>query len=225
MAKPDPNQLRQLPIVVGGLAGLLLMINRLLTPVLTDSQARSDALGVIISAVLILTGLLWQRVQPKSPDAVQLVGEAGFELAPNLPEAVKTELAWASHLLLTNTATRSIIVWYDGKILLRRGILSNHATVKPSAILERVLKTQKPVYLVSLKLYPGKVEFDYLPENTQGVICQPIGSRGALILGANAPRSYTQQDETWIAGLADKLENTLEQAVLSSECPESAKPI
>jgi hypothetical protein len=46
--------------------------------------------------------------------------------------------------------------------------------VKPGGILERVLEQQKPVYLVNLALYPGKIEFDYLPENTQGVICQPI---------------------------------------------------
>jgi hypothetical protein len=126
-----------------------------------------------------------------------------------LPDAVKLELAWASHLLLTNTATRSLIVWYDGKLLLRRGILPETQTVKPGAILQRVLEKQKPVYLVALKLYPGKVEFDYLPENTQGVICQPIGDRGALILGANAPRSYTRQDENWIAAIAEKLENSL----------------
>jgi hypothetical protein len=52
------------------------------------------------------------------------------------------------------------------------------------------------------------VEFNYLPENTQGIICQPIGEQGVLILGANAPRSYTQQDEIWIAGIADKLAHT-----------------
>jgi hypothetical protein len=210
MAKPDQNQvLRQLPIAVGILAGTLLLINRLLTPALTDSQARSDALGVILSALLILTGLLWQQVQPRLPDAVDLSGAAGFELVSDLPEAAKIELAWASHLLLTNTVTRSIVVWYGGRVLLRRGILGANAQVKLGAILQRVLNQQKPVYLVSLKLYPGRVEFDYLPENTQGVICQPIGMQGALILGANAPRSYTKQDEAWIAGIADKLEHTL----------------
>ncbi|MBD1832530.1 cofactor assembly of complex C subunit B [Cyanobacteria bacterium FACHB-472] len=210
MAKPDQNQvLRQLPIVVGGLASVLLLINRLLTPQLTESQARSDALGVIISALLILTGLLWQQVQPRSPDVVELIGKEGFELAPDLPEAVKTELAWASHLLLTNTVTRSLVVWYKGQVLLRRGILGVNPEVKPGAILQRVLEKQKPVYLVSLKIYPGQIEFDYLPENTQGVICQPIGDRGVLILGANAPRSYTKQDENWIAGIAEKLDFTL----------------
>ncbi|BAZ04577.1 cofactor assembly of complex C subunit B [Calothrix sp. NIES-3974] len=210
MAKTDSNLvLRRLPIVVGGLGAILLLINRLLTPELMPSQARGDALGVILSAVLILTGLLWQQVQPRLPEAVELVGEEGFELDQNLSDAVKTELAWATHLLLTNTVTRTIVVFVDGKVLLRRGILAAKSEVKPGAILTRVLEKQKPVYLVDLKVYPGRIEFDYLPENTQGVICQPIGNRGALILGANAPRSYTKQDENWIAGIADKLAVTL----------------
>ncbi len=210
MAKPDQNYvLRQLPFAVGGLASVLLLTNRILTPQLTDSQARSDALGVIVCAVLILTGLLWQQVQARSPDAVDLIGQQGFELLPGLPDEVKTELAWASHLLLTNTATRSLVVYYQGKVLLRRGVLGVNPEVKPGAILQRVLEKQKPVYLVNLKLYPGRIEFDYLPENTQGLICQPIGEQGVLILGANAPRSYTKQDENWIEGIADKLANTL----------------
>ena len=210
MSQPDRNYLlRQLPFVVGGIAGVLLLTNRLLTPQLTESQARSDALGVILSAVLILTGLLWQQVQPRSPDAVELSGEEGFELAAELPDEVKTELAWASHLLLTNTVTRSLVVYYQDKVLLRRGILGVTSDIKPGAILKRVLEKQKPVYLVDLKLYPGRIEFDYLPENTQGIICQPIGDRGVLVLGANAPRSYTKQDENWIEGIADKLADTL----------------
>ena len=93
--------------------------------------------------------------------------------------------------------------------LVRRGILGSKAEVIPGPILERVLGTQKPIYLVALRVYPGKIEFDYLPENTQGVICQPIGKQGVLILGANAPRSYTKQDENWIAAIADKLAVTL----------------
>lgn len=219
-----------MPIVVGILAGSLLLINRLLTPTLTDAQARSDALGVILSALLILTGLLWQRIQPRSPDTVVLNGTEGFELADDLPDDIKTELAWASHLLLTNTVTRSLLVWYDGKLLLRRGVLGSVLLTQPGTIVQRVLQTQKPVYLVNLQLYPGKVEFDYLPDNTQGVIVQPLGDRGILILGANAPRSYTRQDETWIGGIADKLGNSLATAdvttlgIVASAPPEASTP-
>jgi Cofactor assembly of complex C subunit B, CCB2/CCB4 len=110
---------------------------------------------------------------------------------------------------LNNTATKSIVIYYQGKVLLRRGVLGQNAQLTPGAIVKRVLETQKAVYLVALKLYPGRIEFDYLPENTQGVICQPIDAQGVIVLGANAPRSYTQQDEAWIAAIADKLSYSL----------------
>ncbi len=210
MAKRDANYvIRLMPIAVGSLGAVLLLFNRLTTPALTTNQARSDVLGVILAAVLVLVGLLWQQVQPRSPDAVVLEGQEGFELQPDLPEELKIELAWASHLLLTNSATRTIIVVHRSRVLLRRGILGPNPQVQAGAIVQRVMATQKPIYLVDLKLYPGRIEFDYLPPNTQGVICQPLGSQGVMILGANAPRSYTKQDEAWITGIADKLTNTL----------------
>ncbi|NJK41826.1 MAG: cofactor assembly of complex C subunit B [Acaryochloridaceae cyanobacterium SU_2_1] len=210
MSRSNTNAIiRLLPLGVGGLGGILLLVNRLLTPALTNAQARSDAVGVIICAVLILTGLLWQRVQPRSPEAVLLVGDQGFELASDLPEALKIELAWASHSLLTNTVTQSLVIWHQGQVLLRRGILGPVNRVVPGPIVERVLQSGKPVYLVALKLYPGRLEFNYLPENTQGVICQPIGNQGVLVLGANVPRSYTQQDEAWVAAIAHKLDHSL----------------
>lgn len=203
--------LQRLPLIVGILGGILLVVNRIYTPTLLNSQSRSDALGVALSALLILTGLLWQRVQPLPPDTVTLLGEEGFELVEDLPEAVRSELAWASKVLLTSTVTRSLVVWYDGRVVLRRGVLGQNPLEKPGAIAQRVLTRQQPVYLVDLKLYPGRIEFDYLPENVQGLICQPLGDRGLLILGANAPRSYTRQDEAWIGAIAEKLSYSLSQ--------------
>jgi hypothetical protein len=211
--KTDNNRIvRLVPIIAGSIAGTLLMLNRVLTPALTDSQARSDAVGVVLTAVLVLTGLLWQQVQPRKPDRVVLEGTEGFELLSTLPDDLKTELAWASHLLLTNTVTRSIVIYDRGQVLLRRGILAPKAEVTPGAILNRVLTKQKAIYLVDTKVYPGRIEFDYLPPNTQGIICQPLGADGVMILGANAPRSYTKQDEAWIEGIANKLTNSLDLA-------------
>jgi hypothetical protein len=201
--------LRLLPFGVGSIAGAFLLVNRLVSEGLTPAQSRSDVVGIILCAVMVLIGLLWQRVQPRTPDAVLLVGEEGLEISADLPAMVQTELAWASHLLLTNTATRSISLYINGRTVLRRGILATPGQVVPGPILERVLKTQKPIYLVDVKVYPGKIEFNYLPENVQGIVCQPVGNQGVLILAANAPRSYTRQDEAWIAGIADKLAYTL----------------
>ena len=213
--KKDPNLIvRLIPLSAGAIGSVLLLINRLTTVELTPSQARSDVVGVILSGMLALVWLIWQQVQPVPPDSVTLVGKEGLEFAPDLSDTVKIELAWASHLLLTNTVTKSLVVYYQGRVLLRRGILGINSEVNPGIIVKRVLETQKPVYLVNLNLYPGKVEFDYLPENTQGLICQPMGKEGVLILGANVPRSYTKQDENWIEGIADKLGNTLDQELV-----------
>ncbi|MEB3272627.1 MAG: cofactor assembly of complex C subunit B [Prochlorothrix sp.] len=216
-ARKPQTSLRWLPLTVGAIGGSLLFLNRLLTPALTESQARSDALGVLLGAVLMLIGVLWQQIQPRDPEAVKLEGEEGLELADHLPESLQVELAWMSQVLLTNTATRSLVVWYDDRVILRRGILGPVATVTPGGILQRMQERQKPIYLVNLKLYPGRFEFDYLPPNTQGVICQPLADRGALILGANAPRSYTAQDERWVEALAEKLTHSLQQVSTGSE--------
>ncbi|MFM7572964.1 MAG: cofactor assembly of complex C subunit B [Snowella sp.] len=213
--KKDPNLIvRLIPLIAGAIGSILLLINRLTTVELTPSQARSDVVGVILAGMLALVWLIWQQVQPVPPDAVTLIGKEGLEFAPGLSDTVKIELAWASHLLLTNTVTKSLIVYYQGRVLLRRGILGINSELNPGTIVKRVLETQKPVYLVNLNLYPGKVEFDYLPENIQGLICQPMGKEGVLILGANVPRSYTKQDENWIEGIADKLGNTLDQELV-----------
>jgi putative methionine-R-sulfoxide reductase with GAF domain len=224
MKEDNGRIVRLLPIVAGSIAGTLLMLNRVLTPALTDSQARSDAVGVVLTAVLILTGLLWQQVQPRQPDSVSLEGTAGFELLPTLPDLLKTELAWASHLLLTNTVTRSIVIYYQGQVLLRRGILATKSEITLGVILDRVLTKQKAIYLVDTKVYPGRIEFDYLPANTQGIICQPLGSQGVMILGANTPRSYTKQDEAWIEGIADKLANSLDLAFTITDSSPKLNP-
>ena len=203
------KMIRYLPLVVGAVGGLALLANRMLTANLTTSQSRADALGVLLSAVLSLIGLLWQQVQPKIPESVTLIGEESFAIAESLPDAVKTELAWASHILLTNTVTKVVVIYYDHQTILRRGILGKSDRLNIGTIAERVMKTQKPVYLVKLELYPGRIEFDYLPENTQGVIVQPLGEKGVMVLGANVPRSYTKQDENWVAAIADKLAHSL----------------
>ncbi len=84
MAKGDRAEfLRRFPIVVGAIGGTLLFLNRLYTPDLTPSQSRADVLGVLLSALLILTGLLWQQIQPRPPELVTLEGTATFDLDPN----------------------------------------------------------------------------------------------------------------------------------------------
>lgn len=214
--------IRQLPLAVGIAGGSLLLLNRVaFSPELLSSQSRSDALGVILSALLILTGLLWQQIQPLPPQSVEMEGEQGLEILPELPEALQLELGWATSSLLKASPARSVVVWYDGQILMRRGTLSGCAfapgtSVVPGSILQRVLTQQKSVYLVDLKLFPARTEFGYIPANSQALLCQPVGERAALILAADTPRSFTPRDEAWIEAIAQKLARSFDTYSLFS---------
>ena len=165
--------------------------------------------------MLLLTSILLRQINPVPPESVVLDGKEGFELESDLPENLQSELAWASHLLLSNTVTQSIVVYYQEKTLLRRGIIGGeNPTVTIGNIVERVIQNQRPLYLVDLKHYPGKIEFDYLPSNIQGLICLPLNQKGMMIVATNIPRSYTKQDEKWIQGISDKIALTLESTSL-----------
>lgn len=217
--------MRQVPLVTGILGGILLMGNRLIfTPDLLNSQSRSDALGILLSALLILTGLLWQQSQPLPPPAVELNGSPGFWLDPSLPETQQLDLGWASRTVLTLTAAQSVAIWFDSKLLLRRGILPSRlpppelsSTLdpdwKPGSISQRAMQTGRAVYLVDLKLYPARGEFTdiLLPDNTASLLCQPIGSKGVFVVGSHRPRTLTPQDQAWIEAIAQRLELILQQ--------------
>jgi hypothetical protein len=70
-----------------------------------------------------------------------------------------------------------------------------------------VLKTGQPVYLGDLRFFPARAEFEgLLPPGSQAVLCQPIGQKGCLILGSDRPRSFSRQEQAWIAAIANKLE-------------------
>ncbi|WP_414404666.1 cofactor assembly of complex C subunit B [Synechococcus sp. OH30] len=198
-------------MLAGLLGSTLLVINRLaFTPELLASQARSDALGILLSAILILTGLLWQQIQPRPPQAAPLQGSPGCDWDPDLSEREKLELAWASHTLLSTTAARTVVIWVGGRTLLQRGILANPGqlpAIRPQGTLQQVLETGQPVYLGDLRFFPARAEFEgLLPPGSQAVLCQPIGQKGCLLLGSDTPRSFSRQERAWVAAIADKLE-------------------
>jgi hypothetical protein len=220
MSSPAPEGLwiRRLPLMAGILGGSLLLINRLVfTSELINSQSRADALGVILSALLILTGLLWQQIQPLPPASTELQGDYQLRFQGEFTAPQRLELGWSSHSLLELTAARSLLILWQGEEILRRGTFpSGDSTLQPGSIVTRVQQTQRSVYLVDLKLYPARSEFTVVfPENTQAILCQPLQDHGVLILGADTPRSFSPRDQAWIAAIAEKLAQTLN---MEEEC-------
>jgi len=209
MADTSQGQvLRRLPLVMGIVGGSLLLVNRLgFTPELLTSQSRADALGILLSAGMILTGLLWQQLDPPIPERVALIGIPGFEYPHSLsPEQIQ-ELGWITHTLLTTTTIRSLVILWSDQVIVRRGVLRDPPGIAlMGSVLKRVAITGKPVYLVDLKTYPAKKEFlGILPEGIQSVLCQPLGEQGILVAATDLPRSLGTGDQRWIRAIGERL--------------------
>jgi hypothetical protein len=60
----------------------------------SSAQSRGDVLVIVMSAVLVLTGLQWLSLKPREPVAAQLEGEPVEWRAPGLPRALAQEMEW-----------------------------------------------------------------------------------------------------------------------------------
>ena len=59
---------------------------------------------------------------------------------------------------------------------------------------------------------PGKVEFDYLPENCQAVLMLPVREASAVVVvGTNRARAFTPKDIVWMKGLSEKAAYSLHE--------------
>ena len=84
---------------------------------------------------------------------------------------------------------------------------------RSTPILDRFLKQAdaKESYLPTLQALPGKVEFTYLPDNTQEALLLPIQSGNdntmmlALVLGSDTAKSFTPRDVAWCQVIAKRI--------------------
>jgi hypothetical protein len=191
--------------VLVGVAGLTLaVINQATAPALDPPLERASVLAGILAVMLMLGGLLGERVLPADAARVPLLGEQGLELASDLPEALRQELAWGSAMLLKATPAAVVVVLHTEARLLRRGLLAD-TTFVPGVICQQALARQRPISLVDLSLYPGRDEFQTLLTDLPAVVVQPIGREGLLLVGGWSPRCFGRGDLIWIEGWAARL--------------------
>lgn len=56
-----------------------------------------------------------------------------------------------------------------------------------------------------LQALPGKIEFDYLPENCQAILMLPVMEASTVVVvGTNRARAFTPKDIVWMKGLCEK---------------------
>ena len=206
-----------------GVVGLgLCVANQLTAPELTPALERAGVLASFLAVGLMLVSILWTRAMPVAPERVELSGDQGFQLAEDVPDDLRQELAWGSQMLLTATPGATVLLHWQGRTLLQRGVLGPGG-FEPGVITQRAWSTGKAIGLVNLKLYPGRDEFKALPEGIPALIVQPIGDAGVLLLAGWSPRCFSRSDEAWLEGWSLKLRTALQAWIASSASIPSAE--
>ena len=193
-------------IVIFGIFLLILsIINIATTNQINPTLVRAETISGIASIALITIGYLWTEIKPKQTSKANLKGKEGFELCNRLTADQKNELAWGSKQILTATAASTILIYWDNRVILRRGLISEE-NFEPGEICNRSIDQKRLISLVNTELFPGRDEFNGVLNNLPAVIVYPISNRGLTIVGGWSKRSFTNSDEKWISGWSDKLD-------------------
>ena len=197
-------KISSLVIIFGVFLLMLSIINIATSNEVNPTLIRAETISGIASIALITIGYLWTEINPTKPPKAKLNGKEGFEICNELSEDIKNELAWGSQQILTATAASTILIFWDDKVILRRGLISNKI-FKPGEICNRSINQKRLISLVNTELFPGSDEFDGVLDNLPAVIVYPLSNRGLTIVGGWSKRSFTTSDEKWISGWSNKL--------------------
>ena len=197
-------KISNLVITFGSFLLILSIINIITANLINPTLVRAETISGIASIALITIGYIWTEINPSQPTKAKLVGKNGFLLCDQLTEDQKNELAWGSQQILTATAASTILIYWDNRVILRRGLISEKY-FKPGEICNKSINQKRLISLVNTELFPGRDEFDSVLEDLPAVIVYPLANRGVTIVGGWSKRSFTNSDEKWISGWTDKL--------------------
>jgi len=191
-------------IILGSIIFILQLINFASINQISPEVERAQILAALASIIIILIGLLFQRISPISGEKVDLKGDNGFIFDPNIPKVLLDELAWGSEAVLTSTAAATILISNKGRNILKRGIISKR-DFAPQNICLRCLEENKFISLVNTKFYPGREEFDDFCKDIPSVLVIPVNKECFILVGGWSSRCFTKSDEKWIMNWAKKL--------------------
>ena len=195
-----------------GLAGLAaILVNRIaLTPVLADSQSRTDLLAVAALGGVVMNGVYLLDVTAKEAETVKQTGSFVQSLDEGAADACAADVAavkWLCEtLIVTKRATASVVVVLGGETVARYGVMGTSSDkVKLEApIIKKALGLAEETYLPVLQNLPGRFEFDYLPSNCQAVLIVPVRN-GAVVMGSSQAKAYAPRDIAWIKGACERV--------------------
>ena len=197
-------KISSLVIIFGSFLLILSILNIVTANQVNPTLVRAETISGMASIALITIGYLWTEINPIQPSKANLDGKEGFELCKKLTDDQRNELAWGSKQILTATAASTVLIYWDNKVILRRGLISEKI-FEPGEICKRSIDQNRLISLVNTELFPGRDEFDGVLKNLPAVIIYPLEKRGITIVGGWSKRSFTNSDEKWISGWSDKL--------------------
>ena len=144
-------KISSLVIIFGSFLLILSIINIVSANQVNPTLVRAETISGIASIALITIGYLWTEIKPKQPSKVSLEGKEGFELCTKLTDDQRDELAWGSRQILTATAASTILIYWDNKVILRRGVISD-TTFEPGDICQKSIDQNRLISLVNTEL-------------------------------------------------------------------------
>ena len=198
-------------VLFSGLLVLVLAVTNASTADrITPDLQRAEVLAGLAAVGLMLVAVLWTRANPRSADQVDLQGEQGLVMDQQTSADLREELGWGSHMLLTATPASTVLVYWRGQVILRRGLI-RAVTFKPGDICNRVMERETTISLVHTELFPGRTEFDSVLQNLPAVVISPLGKNGVVVVGGWSKRCFSQSDERWLEGWTQRLKTSLEK--------------
>ena len=197
-------------VLFSGLLVLVLAVTNASTADrITPDLQRAEVLAGLAAVGLMLVAVLWTRANPRSADQVDLQGEQGLVMDQQTSADLREELGWGSHMLLTATPASTVLVYWRGQVILRRGLI-RAVTFKPGDICNRVMERETTISLGNTELFPGRTEFDSVLQNLPAVVISPLGKNGVVVVGGWSKRCFSQSDERWLEGWTQRLKTSLE---------------
>ena len=109
-----------------------------------------------------------------------------------------------------------VLVWDGARTVAARGLVRGGGGGDPGAtvVAGPVVKlavgraSGRPEYLRALQILPGRIEFSYLPEETQALLILPTAAGaggGAVIVGADRQRAFGEDAVRRCAAIATEI--------------------
>lgn len=197
-------------------------------------ETRSNLIAVLACGSVLLNGISKLDVTSALAESVELEGTLLSEplVFDESLEKHKRTLQWSMESFLQATPAMTVAILQSNsqdnkwQVLSMAGVVPTEATVRrpellpTTPILDRFRKegSSRETYLPTLQALPGKTEFTYIPDNTQGVLILsvPAGSVAsttttAIILGSNRAKSFTPRDVAWCQTLAARLGSVINE--------------